>query len=132
MDFNNQVAIITGSSRGIGKAVAIALAKYGAKVVINYRTGKARAEKVAHIIRENGGTCLIIQTDLRKRDQIKSMIEETMAKWGRIDILVNNAGISNRKPLDEFTYEEYLDTIDVNQHGTVNTCWWGNSFKRVP
>ncbi|MHA1713861.1 MAG: SDR family NAD(P)-dependent oxidoreductase, partial [Candidatus Ranarchaeia archaeon] len=117
-----QVAIVTGSSRGIGRAVALGLAKRGAKVVINYVSNKAAAEEVADRVRKLGGDVLVIQADMAEPDQIKRMVESTAEKWGRIDILVNNAGFSKPTPLEEVTNELYEKTIKINQHGVVSAC----------
>lgn len=94
MLLEGKVAIVTGASRGIGRAVVIALAKAGAKVVINYAGNVTAAEEVKSIIEAAGGQGMLIQADVANDEAVSAMIKQTMDTFGRIDILVNNAGIT--------------------------------------
>jgi NAD(P)-dependent dehydrogenase (short-subunit alcohol dehydrogenase family) len=112
---HNQVAIITGASRGIGKAIAIRLAKDGASVVINYSSDSASAEEVVREIGED--RALAVKADVSKVAEIKRLVEETVQKWGKIDILVNSAGIMPMMDLANTTEETYDRTMAVNVKG---------------
>ncbi len=90
----DQIVIITGASRGIGKATALALATEGAKIVVNYASNSQSAEAVVAEITEAGGEAIAIGADVSKSEQVEELVNQTKAKWGRIDVLVNNAGIT--------------------------------------
>ncbi|MBD0394751.1 MAG: SDR family NAD(P)-dependent oxidoreductase, partial [Microcoleus sp. C1-bin4] len=89
-----QVAVVTGASRGIGRAVALALAAEGAKVAVNYASSSAAADEVVAEIVAAGGEAVPLAADVSKTDQVDLLTSNVMEKWGRIDILVNNAGIT--------------------------------------
>jgi len=91
---NDKVAIVTGSSRGIGAAIAQTLARQGAKVVINHRNSPAEAESVAMVIQAAGGESLVVQADVSQSNEAQALIKATLDKFGQIDILVNNAGVT--------------------------------------
>lgn len=110
----NKVAIITGASRGIGRAIAELFAAAGAKVVINYRSNKAEADKVLKSIKADRGIAICIQADLSSLGGIDSLFSQVKQKWGRVDILVNNAGfLKSQSPL-EMDWETSLETFVVN------------------
>lgn len=113
----NQVAIVTGASRGIGRAVASALAAEGATVVVNYARSSQSAEELVAQITEAGGTALALQADVSKADQVDSLIKATLEKFGRIDILVNNAGITRDTLLLRMKPEDWQAVIDLNLTG---------------
>jgi 3-oxoacyl-[acyl-carrier protein] reductase len=117
MELRDKVAIVTGASRGIGKAIAVALAKKGAVVVINYSRNRQKAEEVLKICR-NFSDAMIVRADVRRRDEVRKMVQDVVEKYGRIDILVNNAGIlgKNASPV-EISDEEWDEVIDVNLKG---------------
>lgn len=112
-----QVAIVTGASRGIGQAVALALAAEGANVVVNYASSSAAAEKVVNEIVEGGGNAIALQADVSKADQVDALIAAAMEKWGRVDILVNNAGITRDTLLLRMKLEDWQAVIDLNLTG---------------
>ncbi len=118
MKLNNKVALITGASRGIGRATALLFAKEGAKVVINFEKEKQRAQEVADEIVKMNGVAMIVQADVAQEDQVKSMVEKCIEAFGKIDILVNNAGIVYDVPFEERTVEQWKRTLDVNLIGT--------------
>ena len=113
----DQVAVITGSSRGIGKATAIALAAEGANVVVNYARSSEAADAVVAEIEEMGGEAIALQADVSKADQVDTLIKATMDKFGRIDVLVNNAGITRDTLLLRMKPEDWQAVIDLNLTG---------------
>jgi 3-oxoacyl-[acyl-carrier protein] reductase len=115
-----KVAVVTGSSRGIGKAVAIELAKRGAKVVVNYVHSANDAQNTVEIIETNGGQAIIFQADVASSKQAAEMIQQTIDTYGQLDILVNNAGISIDKLILRLTEDDWDLTQDTNLKGTFN------------
>ena len=113
----DQVAIVTGASRGIGKATAIALATEGAKVVINYARSSDSAEAVVAEIVAAGGEAIALQADVSQADQVDELIKATLDKWGQIDVLVNNAGITKDGLLMRMKLEAWQAVIDINLTG---------------
>ena len=112
-----KVAVVTGASRGIGKAVALALASAGANVVVNYARSSQAADEVVSQIAEAGGSAVALQADVSKVDEVDAMIAATMEKWGQIDILVNNAGITRDTLLLRMKPEDWQAVIDLNLTG---------------
>ncbi|MEL7354116.1 MAG: 3-oxoacyl-[acyl-carrier-protein] reductase [Cyanobacteria bacterium P01_A01_bin.116] len=113
----DKVAIITGSSRGIGKAAALAIASEGAKVVINYARSSDAADDVVSAIKADGGEAIALQADVSKADDVDAMIKATMDAFGRIDVLVNNAGITRDTLLLRMKPEDWQAVIDLNLTG---------------
>jgi 3-oxoacyl-[acyl-carrier protein] reductase len=116
----NKVAIVTGASRGIGRAIALTLSKYGAKVVVNYCGSKEKAEEVVNEIIKNGGSALAYQADVANFSSVKSMFEDVIKELGSIDILVNNAGITKDNLILKMTEEEFDAVVDTNLKGVFN------------
>jgi len=112
-----KVALITGASRGIGRAIAKAFATEGAKVVINYKASEKDAIDVANEIKALGREVMLVKADVSKADQVSDMVEQIMKSLGRIDILVNNAGVLHPVDFLETTEEMWDETIDVNLKG---------------
>lgn len=112
-----QVAIVTGASRGIGRAIAIALGNEGAKVVVNYANSANAAEEVVNIIKENGGEAIALHGDVSHEAQVESLIKSTIDTWGRVDVLVNNAGITRDTLLLRMKLEDWQSVIDLNLTG---------------
>lgn len=110
----NKTAIITGSSRGLGKQTAIALAANGANVVINYNSNRAEADSTVHEIISNGGHAIAIQADVSKKAEVDMLFSETIAHFGQVDIVINNAGIMITKPLKDFSEEEFDKQFSIN------------------
>ncbi len=110
----SRTALVTGSSRGIGAAVAIALAKAGARVAVNYRTQAQDAERVVKKIKSLGGQAAAFAADVSNAGAVKALVEQVEAKLGTVDILVNNAGIAITKPIDQLTEDDFDRTIAVN------------------
>ena len=116
-----KVAVVTGASRGIGKAIAINLASKGATVVINYNGSKERAEEVKNIIEAAGGRAVVRQCNVADFDACKEFIETGIKEYGRIDILVNNAGITKDGLLMKMSEEDFDQVLDTNLKGAFHT-----------
>jgi 3-oxoacyl-[acyl-carrier protein] reductase len=112
-----KVAVITGASRGIGKAAALALAAQGAKVVVNYARSSEAAEAIVKAINATGGEAIAIQADVSKSAEVDNLIKQTLDKFGRIDVLVNNAGITQDTLLLRMKPEQWQAVIDLNLTG---------------
>lgn len=117
----NKVILVTGSSKGIGAAVAIKLAAEGASLIVNYAGGQADAENVVAKIKSEGGDAIALQADVSKADQVKAMFDQAIAHYGKIDVLVNNAGIMITKAIKDTTDEDYDRQFDINVKGVFNT-----------
>ncbi|MGB7251668.1 MAG: 3-oxoacyl-[acyl-carrier-protein] reductase [Phormidesmis sp.] len=113
----DKVAIITGSSRGIGKAAALALAEQGGKIVVNYARSSDAADAVVAEIEGAGGEAIALQADVSKAAQVDAMVKAAMDKFGRIDVLVNNAGITRDTLLLRMKPEDWQAVIDLNLTG---------------
>ena len=113
----DKVAIVTGASRGIGKAAALALATQGAKLVVNYARSSEAAEATVREITEVGGEAIAIQADVSQAEQVDNLIKNTLEKFGRIDVLVNNAGITKDTLLLRMKPEQWQAVIDLNLTG---------------
>ena len=113
----SQVAIVTGGSRGIGKAIALELASLGANVAINYASSSSAAESVADTINNAGGKAIAIKADVSKSEEVDALIGSTIEKLGKIDILVNNAGITRDTLLLRMKPEDWQAVIDLNLTG---------------
>ncbi|MEB3120943.1 MAG: 3-oxoacyl-[acyl-carrier-protein] reductase [Snowella sp.] len=114
---SEQVAIVTGASRGIGRATAIALAATGVKVVVNYAQSSGAAEEVVQEIEKNGGNAIALKADVSKTEEVDNLIDQTLKTFGRIDILVNNAGITRDTLLLRMKLEDWQAVIDLNLTG---------------
>ena len=117
MDFSDQVAIVTGSSAGIGEAAAIGIAEGGGKLVINYSKSAEAAEKVVAACKAAGGDAIAVQADVSSDTDGKKLVEAAMDQWGRLDILVNNAGTTKFMDHDNL---EGLDAADFEQIYALN------------
>lgn len=115
-----KVAVITGASRGIGKAIAIKLASMNATVVVNYAGSKEKAESVVKEIKDNGGNAVAMQCDVSDFNQCKQFMEDVHKRFGRIDILVNNAGITRDGLAMAMSEEDFDAVIETNLKGTFN------------
>jgi 3-oxoacyl-[acyl-carrier protein] reductase len=116
----NKVALVTGASRGIGRAIALTLSGYGAIVVVNYCGSKNKADEVVNQIKENGGTAIAYQADIADFEAVKTMFSDIIKEYGRIDILVNNAGITRDNLILKMSEEDFDAVIHTNLKGVFN------------
>jgi 3-oxoacyl-[acyl-carrier protein] reductase len=116
-NLQGKVALVTGASRGIGRATALALASEGASVVVNYASSSGAAEAVVAEITSGGGAAIAIKADMSKVAEVEAMYEKVMATYGRVDVLVNNAGITRDTLLLRMKPEDWQAVIDVNLTG---------------
>ncbi|NET31243.1 MAG: 3-oxoacyl-[acyl-carrier-protein] reductase [Cyanothece sp. SIO1E1] len=113
----DQVAIVTGASRGIGRAIALALAAEGANVAVNYASSSAGAEAVVAEITAMGNSAIALQADISQADQVDTLLKAVMEKWGRVDVLVNNAGITRDTLLLRMKPEDWQAVLNLNLTG---------------
>jgi 3-oxoacyl-[acyl-carrier protein] reductase len=113
-DLSRRVALVTGGSRGIGRAVAIALAEAGADVAVNFRDGAEQAKEVVEAIRHRGRRAIMVAADVSQRPAVDRLVSTVEAELGRIDILVNNAGIAIVRGIDDLTEADFDQTLNVN------------------
>ena len=118
MKLQGKVSLVTGSSRGIGKAIALTFAKEGADVIVNYEKNKERAEEVVKEIKAMGREAVAVQADVSSKNDVERMVNRAFKEFGRIDILVNNAGKAFSSPsILEATEEDWLKTAQINLFG---------------
>ena len=120
MLLRDRTAIVTGSARGIGKAIAERFAREGAKVAVNYLNNKAKADDVVAGIERAGGIAVAIQADVAKRKDANRLVARTIEAFGGLDIMVSNAGVINDKPFIESTDEDWDSAINTNLRGFFN------------
>lgn len=117
-----KVAVVTGSSRGIGRAIALRLSQEGASVVVNYAKGVEAAQDVVSTIEAAGGKALAVQADVSKTAEICNLFDRALETYAQVDILVNNAGVILYKPVAEVTEAEFDNLFAVNVKGTFFAC----------
>ncbi len=121
MELEGKVSLVTGASRGIGRAIALKLSRLGSKVAVNYvgieADNKADVDSVVETITKSGGEAMSVEADVRDGEAVKAMVEEVTNKWGKIDILVNNAGINRDTLLLRMPDNAWDDVIDTNLRG---------------
>jgi acetoacetyl-CoA reductase/3-oxoacyl-[acyl-carrier protein] reductase len=111
---NGKTALVTGASRGIGRAIAVELAREGARVAINYQNNEERAKEVAYDIGKFGGACVLKKANLANPKEARALVKEVADQFGHLDILVNNAGITRDKLLKNMTDEDWQEVIQTN------------------
>jgi NAD(P)-dependent dehydrogenase (short-subunit alcohol dehydrogenase family) len=121
MVLEGKTAIITGASRGIGRAIALALAQAGADVALAARSADALHE-VAAAVEKMGRHALVIPTDARRQDQVEALVAQTVERYGHLDILINNAGTIVLKPFSETSIDQYREQMDLHYMATVIAC----------
>lgn len=117
LTLEGRVALVTGSSRGIGEAIALRLAQEGAKVAVNYHTGEEAAARVVEAIAASGGDAVSIGADVSREDQVNTLVKRVLEHWQRLDILVNNAGITRDRLLLRMSSQDWDEVLNVNLRG---------------
>lgn len=117
---SGRTCVVTGASRGIGRAIAFEFARAGADVAVNYRSSEEKARTVAETIQANGETAIPVQADVSDPDQVVRMVEEVHDEIGEVDVLVNNAGITIDRKFEDMSHEDWRRVIEVNLGGTFN------------
>ena len=117
MDLTGKSAIVTGASRGIGRAIAVALARAGADVAINYAGNAEAAKKTEELCAAYGANTLVLKADVANAEECKTMVEQAKERFGKIDILVNNAGITRDKLMIGMSETDFMDVINTNLKG---------------
>jgi 3-oxoacyl-[acyl-carrier protein] reductase len=112
-----KIALVTGASRGLGRAIAVKLASLGAKVAVNYLSNEAEADKTVQAITLTGGEAAAFKANVADSEAVKSMVRQVVDKWGKIDILVNNAGITRDGLLPRMSDEAWDDVLNTNLRG---------------
>ena len=120
MTLETQTCVVTGASRGIGRAIAEELGSCGADVVVNYRSSEAAAHDVVETIRETGGEAIAVQADVADEGDVEAMAERTREAFGAATVLVNNAGLTVDKKFENMTREDWDAVMDVNLGGVFN------------
>jgi 3-oxoacyl-[acyl-carrier protein] reductase len=120
MEFTGKIAVVTGGSRGIGRAICLRLAEGGAKVVVNYHSNEAAAAEVVDQIKANGGEALAVQADVSQVADAQALVDAAKKAFGRIDVLVNNAGTTRDTLIMRMSEEDWDIVIDTNLKGTFN------------
>jgi 3-oxoacyl-[acyl-carrier protein] reductase len=121
--FANRTALVTGGSRGIGRACCLRLAAAGARVAINYRSDEQAAQETARLIAAANGESFVVKADVSDPDAVSRMVTDVTAALGPVDLLVNNAGVFDYVPHTETTLEIWRRTLDVNLTGTYLVTW---------
>ena len=121
-ELSGRIALVTGSSRGIGAGIAIALGAAGASVAVNYRQNEEKALEVCRAIAEASGKAEAFGADIEKPHEIADLFTQMEEKLGPVDILVNNAGIHQHLPVEELAYEDWLRVVQVNLNAAFVTC----------
>ena len=120
MPLSGKIALVTGASRGIGRAIAIRLASDGAKVVVNFAGNLAKAQEVKEIIEANGGEAMLVQCDVSDFNAVEQMVKQVTDAWKSIDILINNAGITRDSLMLRMKPEDFDAVINTNLKGVFN------------
>ncbi|MHC0037199.1 3-oxoacyl-[acyl-carrier-protein] reductase [Pseudoneobacillus sp. C159] len=117
MKLAGKVALVTGASRGIGREIAIEMAKHGANVAVNYSGSEAKANEVVDLIKEMGQDAFAVQCDVSNSEAVTNMVKETVDRFGKLDIVINNAGITRDNLLMRMKEDEWDDVININLKG---------------
>lgn len=122
MLLEDKVALVTGGSRGIGKAICLALAKEGAQIIVNYAHRQDAAAEVTELIKSRGGKAVYLKADVSSSKEVEDMVDKSLALFQRIDLLVNNAGVYLEKEVINTSEEEWDYLMSVNLKGVFNCC----------
>jgi glucose 1-dehydrogenase len=122
LQLQNKVAVITGASMGIGSAIALAFAKEGAAVAVDYRSHPDEAKELVEQVKGSGGTAISVHADVSSPEDVKNLIQKAVAEFGRLDVMVNNAGMEEKMPFLDTPLEVWNKTIAVNLTGAWLGC----------
>ncbi len=133
LNFTDKCILITGGSRGIGRATALAFAKQGAKVAISYRSNEVAAKETINQLHGTGH--LAIQADMQQAEAIRQLVNETIKTFGRLDVVINNAGVFLPHPVDILSYDQWQQawqqTLSVNLSGPANLCYCAAQYMKL-
>lgn len=121
MNLENKVIIVTGSSKGIGKEIAIQLAKNGAKVIVNHSNSETEAQDTVDTIVNNGGAAIAVKADVSQKDEVIKLFDKTIETYGKVNVLINNAGVMDSKLIKDNTQDDFTKHFEVNVRGVFNT-----------
>jgi 3-oxoacyl-[acyl-carrier protein] reductase len=119
-DLNGKVALVTGGSRGIGRAIALALAEAGADILLNYARSDKQADEVKRQVEKMGRKCVTVRADVSKFEQAQNLAKAVMNHFGKLDILINNAGVNRDRTLRRMTPEQWNEVIQTNLNSVFN------------
>ena len=122
MQLENKVVIVTGSSLGIGRSIAVACAREGASVTVNYRSHPEEGDEAVEEIQKEGGKAISVQADVSNPDDVKALVQRTVHEFGHLDVMVNNAGLEEKMPFLETPLEVWEKVISVNLTGVWLGC----------
>lgn len=128
MNFKGKVVLVTGSSRGIGRSIAVKFAKEGASVIINYKNNTNEANAITEIISSYENDCMCIRADVSKEKEVKRMVDTIIKNFGRIDILVNNAGIAIDNDFQNRQVKDWQETLNTNLIGVFLTSKYAGKY----
>ena len=117
MKLKDKIALVTGSSRGVGRAVALGLAKQGANVVVNYTSNENAANEVVEIIQSMGGKAIAVKADVAQKTEVENLVNSAIDTFGRLDILVNNAGFTRPAMMIKMTEDQWDQVVDIHLKG---------------
>ena len=117
MKLKDKIALVTGSSRGVGRAVALGLAKQGANVVVNYTSNENAADEVVEIIQSMGGKAIAVKADVAQKAEAENLVNSAIDTFGRLDILVNNAGFTRPSMMIKMTEDQWDQVVDIHLKG---------------
>ncbi len=117
MKLKDKIALVTGSSRGVGRAVALGLAKQGANVVVNYTSNEKAADEVVEIIQSMGGKAIAVKADVAQKAEVENLVNSAIDTFGRLDILVNNAGFTRPAMMIKMTEDQWDQVVDIHLKG---------------
>ncbi|CAM4185265.1 SDR family oxidoreductase [Zobellia nedashkovskayae] len=121
MKLESKVIIVTGASRGIGKEIAILLAKNGAKVIVNHSNSEDEAKETVKTILSNGGKAIAVKADVSDEIQVTQLFDKAIETYDKVDVLINNAGVMISKKIKDNTQEDFSKQFDINVKGVFNT-----------
>ena len=117
MKLKDKIALVTGSSRGVGRAVALGFAKQGANVVVNYTSNENAADEVVEIIQSMGGKAIAVKADVAQKEEVENLVNSAIDTFGRLDILVNNAGFTRPSMMIKMTEDQWDQVVDIHLKG---------------